>query len=373
MIRGIRGYVVRSVRAFGFDRLSRHLPKLLSDTQDSVSGDGFSAADIFGHFRDSQGKEHPLIIGLRDRIKPKWRTMFQTLETGERLVSVAAAAKSVDTWSRRVSKVERLLSMYSATLKGKTVVEIGAFAGATSFALARAGAARVIGTDIASYYIRQTPGGVVSGNSVTAKSQELKNLQDVLRRAVGEEIRGRVSFLEDNICSSSLESESTEVIVSWEVLEHLIDPSQAFEEMFRVLKPGGIAFHEYNPFFSQDGGHSLCTLDFPWGHARLSSGDFKRYLREVRPSEQEVAGRFYFENLNRMTTADLRDYAVDAGFTVLSIVPWIEHRHFDELPLDVLADTKYLYPSCELTDLISPTVWVLLRKEVRPREPLSSY
>lgn len=124
----------------------------------------------------------------------------------------------------------------------------------------------------------------------------------------------------------------------------------------------GIAFHEFNPIFSQDGGHSLCTLDIPWGHAGLSPKDFERYLREIRPSEEKVAKRFYSENLNRMTTTDLRRHATDAGFTPLSILPWIEPRHFDELTANALADTKYSYPSYELTDLISPAVWVVLKK-----------
>ena len=70
--------------------------------------------------------------------------------------------------------------------------------------------------------------------------------------------------------------------------------------MFRILKPGGYSFHEYNPFFSFNGGHSLCTLDFMWGHVRLSSIDFPKYLKQFRPFEYDLAMRFYKENLNRM-------------------------------------------------------------------------
>ena len=49
---------------------------------------------------------------------------------------------------------------------------------------------------------------------------------------------------------SSVASESMDVIVSWEVLEHITSPNDAFKEMARILKKGGFAFHEYNPFFS---------------------------------------------------------------------------------------------------------------------------
>lgn len=358
----IRRHLRNAARALGLNRLFWYVLRLVGEPQMSPAPDELSDADIFGHFRDSRGKEHPLIAGLRDRLKPKWRSMFQPPTAKDHHLSKATATKSLNDWRRRVSKMERFLSMHSVTLKGKAVVEIGAYGGATSFALARAGAARVTGTDIAAYYIRQTPGEVVSTESVTSKNVDLTQQREAFRRAVSSEIASRVSFLEDDICSSSLETESADVIVSWEVLEHLMHPWRAFEQMFRILRPGGIAFHEYNPFFSQDGGHSLCTLDFPWGHARLSAQDFARYLREIRPSEEEVATSFYRENLNRMTTTELKQYVADAGFTLLSLLSWTEARHFDELTADTLADTKECYPSCDLTDLISPTVWVLLRK-----------
>jgi 2-polyprenyl-3-methyl-5-hydroxy-6-metoxy-1,4-benzoquinol methylase len=362
MKKEIRRHMKNAARALGLNRLFWYVFRLVNEPQESPFLDGSSDTEVFGHFRDSHGKEHPLIVGLRDHLKPKWRTMFQPPAESDQSLSEATVAKGLEAWCRRISKMERFLSMHSVTIKGQAVVEIGAYAGATSFALARAGAAHVSGTDIAAYYIHQTPGEEVSKESVAAKNVELTKQRDSFRQAVAAEIGSRVSFLEDDICSSSLESESADAIVSWEVLEHLKHPARAFEQMFRILKPGGIAFHEYNPFFSQNGGHSLCTLDIPWGHARLSPQDFERYLREIRPSEEEVAKSFYHENLNRMTTVDLRRHVADAGLTPLSIVSWIEPRHFDELTADALSDTRKSYPSCDLMDLISPTVWVLLKK-----------
>ena len=60
-----------------------------------------------------------------------------------------------------------------------------------------------------------------------------------------------------------------------------------------------------NPFFSFNGGHSLCTLDFMWGHVRLSETEFERYLIQFRPKENKVAMKFYRNNLNRMTLKKL--------------------------------------------------------------------
>jgi SAM-dependent methyltransferase len=133
---------------------------------------------------------------------------------------------------------------------------------------------------------------------------------------------GSVTFVEDDITASTLEPATFDLIVSFEVLEHVARPADAFAAMARLLRPGGVMFHDYNPFFSTIGGHSLSTLDLPWGHARLSDDDVERYLREMRPAEVEQALRFYRDSLNRMTLADLRDAIAGAGLESVAIIPW---------------------------------------------------
>ena len=43
-----------------------------------------------------------------------------------------------------------------------------------------------------------------------------------------------VSFVEDGICNSKIKSNSKDLIISWDTLEHLNNPQKAFEEMFRI-------------------------------------------------------------------------------------------------------------------------------------------
>jgi SAM-dependent methyltransferase len=47
-----------------------------------------------------------------------------------------------------------------------------------------------------------------------------------------------------------LASESIDVIVSHQVLEHVQNPKQVIEEAFRVLKPGGYFYFAYANYFS---------------------------------------------------------------------------------------------------------------------------
>jgi SAM-dependent methyltransferase len=204
---------------------------------------------------------------------------------------------------------------------------------------------------------------VVCEDAIAATNVDLSCLRDAYSSNLDKQTARKVSFLEDDICSSSLRSESADVVMSWEVLEHVTRPEDAFRQIARILKPGGFAFHEYNPFFSMNGGHSLCTLDFPWGHARLNAADFERYLDEIRPGEKSVSLSFYRNNLNRMTLSELKLYVQKAGLTLLSLLPWCSREHLAAVSSENLSQCKRVYPSVELMDLISPTVWILLRKD----------
>ena len=67
----------------------------------------------------------------------------------------------------------------------------------------------------------------------------------------------------------------------------------------------------------------MCTLDFMWGHVRLSDIDFERYVKQFRPSEYYVAKRFYNNNLNRMTINKLKQYIKKSRFKQVIFFPTI--------------------------------------------------
>lgn len=318
---------------------------------------------VFARFRDSRGNTIDLLEGYRDSLAPDWRSMLRPPCDNPLPPSPAVVRNGLKARRDAVGKTLQFLALHSFRLSQHTeVLEIGAYDGAAAFALALHGAATVVATDMAAYYINQTIGGEVSDESVAAKNAHLSLMREACRLVAGDDAGRRVSFVEDDICESSIAADSADLLVSWEVLEHISEPDRAFRHMFRILRPGGVAFHEYNSFFCMGGGHSLCTLDFPWGHARLSSSDFERYLDQVRPAEKQLALSFYHRNLNRMTLADLRHHAANAGFEVMSVIPWIQKGHLQRLSDEAYADCRALYPTVEVTDLVSPSVWVVLRK-----------
>ena len=184
---------------------------------------------------------------------------------------------------KSVTELERVLALTAGTGVTGRVLEIGCYDGSAAFELSRRPGTSVVASDLPRYYLVQHP-GQAEDEALAAEEVALATLRDRARR-IADRPEGSVTFVEDDITTSSLEPGTFDLIVSFEVLEHVADPAGTFAAMTRLLRPGGVAYHDYNPFFSMIGGHSLATLDFPWGHARLDADDVERYLREIRPTK----------------------------------------------------------------------------------------
>lgn len=310
-------------------------------------------------FVDRFGVPHQLDPTLRDRLKPDWRSMIDP---------VTAAAPPTDAaLGRRATKargsVEEAVSLLSTTGAGTLdgrVLEVGCFDGSIAYQLVGRTGATVVASDLARYYVLQRP-GAPSASEVERQQVVLGELRERARLVAGA-APGAVTFVEDDIDDSRLEPGTFDAVVSFEVLEHLQDPPAAFAAMARLLRPGGVMYHDYNPFFSAIGGHSLCTLDVPWGHARLGAEDVTRYLREIRPGEAEQALRFYREALNRMTLEDLRAAILAAGLEIVALIPWHDRGLVPRLDPAVLAEVRRHYPAATAADLLATFVAVVARR-----------
>jgi ubiquinone/menaquinone biosynthesis C-methylase UbiE len=322
-----------------------------------------SSDKVIGIFTDQFGNKMNLLSGLRDRIKPTWRLMINPDYTELQAPAVEEMKMRIDKQTKALTRIENFLQTQSLSFKGKKILEIGTYDGSSAYTFAAFGAKEILATDMAAYYINQTPGGVVSENAIAKKNKELEKIRNAYAELIDQKDAEKVHFIEDDISDSSVDSESVDAIVSWEVLEHITNPNEAFKQMARILKPGGFAFHEYNPFFSVDGGHSLCTLDFPWGHARLTDEDFERYYEEFRPNQKEVSLSFFKNNLNRMTLSHLNDCMEQNGLEPVSIIPWYNEADQAALTNDMLNECKNIHPTAEHVDLVAPIVWVLCKKK----------
>lgn len=245
-------------------------------------------------------------------------------------------------------------------VRGARVVNIGASTGAEAVCLAMRGASEVIGTD----YGEAFTDPVQAARLEAVRGLLQRHAAQAFPEAQGESARGhdRLRFVHDNACGSSLLSGSADLIVSWQTLEHIPDIGAFFREHARLLRPGGVAVHEYNPFFALDGGHSLCTLDTPWGHVRSTDAQMLAHLRRIRPQHADEAIGFFRHSLNRLTHASLARHIEDAGLVMSMFVP--RARTEDLLLLDDAAwhQASAVHPGLSVMDLVCRIVRVVVRR-----------
>ncbi|MEM9324849.1 MAG: class I SAM-dependent methyltransferase [Bacteroidota bacterium] len=311
-----------------------------------------------GEFQDTQGHVHILRDGLRSKIRPNWKRM---LSSEKPLVNQEYLQELRSNGEIAVGKVAPIIQALGKSITNSTVLEIGCHAGATSYSIADAGAMQVVGTEFAGYKVEAVK---TASEDVEGRLVEVTDDLRVMREKLGQmfDKTENVRFVDDDICRSALTPASFDLVFSWEVLEHLHDPEGAFLSISKLLKPGGVTVHEYNPFFCLNGGHSLCTLDMLWGHTQLSDDDFNGYLDQWRPREKEKAFSFFTKGMNRMTISDLQTQLRKSDLNVVSIIPFSKEQHLRMIDEAILTRTQALYPEATMLDLASPRVYVVAQR-----------
>jgi SAM-dependent methyltransferase len=313
----------------------------------------------FGVFRDSYGHVYELKRGLRDQIKPGWQLALAKPETAPLVESIPQMIESarID-----VDKLEAIINAFGKKILDSHILEIGCHFGVNTFTFAEKGAELVTGTDYYEYKVESADvAKITTGNLVDVRGW-VERTRALLAKNFSKS--GNVRFVNDDICATGLPENTFDIVCSWDVLEHLHDPAAALRNIATVLKPGGLCIHDYNPFFGLNGGHSLCTLDFLWGHVRLNETDFIRYLDEIRPDEKNLAWPFYTKGLNRMTVSDLKDFSRAAGLETLALLTFSKEQHIRMLDEEILGQCRNIYPHVTYIDLVTPCIILVQRKGI---------
>jgi 2-polyprenyl-3-methyl-5-hydroxy-6-metoxy-1,4-benzoquinol methylase len=312
-----------------------------------------------GEFIDSLGTKHVLYNELRSKIKPGWEGIYK-----QTTANFNSSPEYIENVSRNgkiaLERITPIINTFSTGIKDKSVLEIGCHYGGLTFALAENEAAKITGTDYSGY----KASAVDRSHDAEKPSENIDAQLTEIRQKVSKlyNYKNKVNFYDDDITNSKLPSSEYDLILSFDVLEHINNPQKAFETIHQILKPGGIAIHEYNPFFSLNGGHSACTMDFLWGHTRLSDADFSRYLKEIRPAEFEKSISFYAEGLNRMCLSDLEKFSNVAGLKIVSLFQITKEQHIRMMSEQIYKETKANYPNITVSDLVAPKIIVVQQK-----------
>ena len=139
-------------------------------------------------------------------------------------------------------------------IKGKIVVDFGCFDGAITSRYGDTGATHVYGIDI--------------DKGAIAKARQHHN-------------RDHVTFLESDVKRMPLDDSSVDVILCYDVFEHVAHPADMLHECYRILRPGGQlligTWGWYHPFAP----HLWSTMPVPWAHVFFSERTLLRTCRRV--------------------------------------------------------------------------------------------
>lgn len=316
----------------------------------------------FDKYIDSDKNEFPLIKGFRELITPSWEEMYEYKTFKALDLTELEIKEYLKNSNKNIVEMEKIISRFNISFENKVVLDIGCYAGGVLCELLNKNPYKLAGIDIAKYYIIQTKDAKVNNDTIFLAQKKLSELREKVLSYKSKAYTNNINFFEDNIINSKLPDNSFDIILSWQVLEHISEPEKAFAEMNRLLKSGGFMYHDYNPFFSINGGHSLCTLDFPWGHCCLRTEEFIDYMEKFRPPECNVAQNFFNNSLNRMTTRDLFKYLDEYSFRILDVkfstIPELE-KFYSNI---IFTKISELYPSVMLNDLLQTSIIFVAQK-----------
>ena len=295
----------------------------------------------------------PIVEGWREIIKSNWRNAYKEFTFDNIDLTTILKLK------KDINESVHWLSKYGYSIEGKKIMDAGCYLGIQCFGAVEMGAAEAIGIDIPEYYINQ------SLNSNVNASEILKQRRDSVRKYHNID-QDAVKFYDMSIFDMPFENEF-DFIFTWETFEHIINPKKALSEIHKALKPGGISFNLYNPFFSITGGHSMCTLDYPFSHVMLSDNDFKKYTNTIIPSNcpekyQELSYNFFTKNLNRMTINDLKSYIEENDFELIDFITIPDLKVLQAIDETTLEICKELYPNITLNDLLCSNIYFIIKK-----------
>ena len=259
-------------------------------------------------FTRDDGREIGIVPGFRERAlgyrpavtpKPGWSDE----DYG------AAAAKKLRRFERLLETVKR----WRPELAGARVLDVGCGDAANCVLMATQPVREVVGIDL---YLPLL--------DASEKSAPARRLADALAREAGaasgaaqalSRLPLRLEVMEAG--RMSFDDATFDVLISRSAMEHLSPIEGALAEMARVVRPGGLVHHSIDPFYWPRGCHKRGVVDIPWAHARLTLGEYHRFVAAREGAERAAERTRRLETLNRLTLAQWRDTIAAGPFEVL--------------------------------------------------------
>lgn len=197
-------------------------------------------------------------------------------------------------------------------IEGKDVLDFGCGAGDLSFCVSEYNPKSIIGLELVEEGIRLA-------------NERLAKLQTEV------DMSFRVSSSPDTV---ELEDESVDVILCFDVLEHVMNIDGILSEWRRILRPGGKILIWWVPWFHPWGPHIESLVPIPWAHVFFSERvlidtcarirDMPEYSPRIWDYDDDgnyLPNKWYdmreLPEVNRLTIRDFEQILPNLGFSVL--------------------------------------------------------
>ena len=170
-----------------------------------------------------------------------------------------------------------------------------------------------------------------------------------------------VRLLKMDATAMAFDDDSYDLLISRSAIEHIVPVEKAFEEMARVVRPGGLIYLSTDPYFSPRGCHKTGVVDIPWAHASLSLEEYRRFVTESEGEDRALRRCRRLETINPYTIREWREKIEACPFEILE---WREERSaFAETLLQENSQvTEMVRDGVEHRDLIHGRLKMWLRK-----------
>ncbi|MDB4676922.1 methyltransferase domain-containing protein [bacterium] len=247
--------------------------------------------------------------------------------------------------SEEIRKIIAAVNKYGISISGKAILDMGCNDGAITSNYIELGASEAIGVDIDDCAIR-----------FAQEHRTLKNL----------------TFRSSTTTSLPVADDLIDLIISYDVFEHVSQPDRMLDECWRVLKPGGKVligtWGWHHPFAP----HLWSTLPVPWAHIFFSEKTMLRTCQRVYESPwyvpnmhdldetgEKLQNRYSNESisedyLNKLLIKDFEELFEESRFA-FSVYP-------EPFGSKYAGWTKVFLNTPWIREFITSYIWVVLTK-----------
>ena len=163
---------------------------------------------------------------------------------GSRTPAITRFDSNEKYFAQRVADTSHYRNLFAphVSFAGKTVLDLGCNRGYMLHSFSQHESFTGIGAELVSYYLKDA------------------------RRDYGDQFQ----FIQTTPTTIPLPDSSVDVVYTIDTIEHLSKPRELFEEVYRVLRPGGAFLVHFNPWLNPHGSHLDDIIPYPWAHVVFS-------------------------------------------------------------------------------------------------------